>query len=119
MEKEVERLVEITKKYSPKCFVNSSNELILVPSKNIYFRLEDVYGEMDLKCKVIAWLSRPSHKGVSYYWQKRVLSILNEFLGTQFTKEDIDIVYTRLGNNVNRTLCIKFITSNYDLSILK
>ncbi|MGE6627845.1 hypothetical protein [Bacillus pumilus] len=115
---ELNRLIEITEKVSPKVFINHNNELILVPTKNIYFRLENVKTDLDLKCKVLAWLSRPSCKGVGHYWQKRVLQIFNEFLGTNFSKEEMDKVYTHLGNDVNRELSVSFIESGYNLSLL-
>ncbi|MBU8573700.1 hypothetical protein [Bacillus pumilus] len=114
---ELNRLIEITEKVSPKVFINHNNELILVPTKNIYFRLEGVKTDLDLKCKVLAWLSRPSCKGVGHYWQKRVLQIFNEFLGTNFSKQEMDKVYTHLGNDVNRELSISFIESGYDLTV--
>jgi hypothetical protein len=68
---------------------------------------------------VLAWLSRPSCKGVSDYWQKRIRGIVNEFLGTEFTHDEMEEIYTRLGNDCNRELSIVFIDSNYDLSLLK
>jgi hypothetical protein len=110
--------MKIVKKYSPKCFINSNFELIVEPRNNIYFRLEDVETELELKCKVIAWLSRPSCKGVSEYWQKRIRSIVNEFLYTNFTFDEMREIYTYLGNDCNRNKSIRFIESNYDLSIL-
>lgn len=114
----VDRLLHIAKAASPKDFVNHNNEIILEPRNNIYFRLEDVRNELDLKCKVIAWLSRPSCKGVSNYWQKRIRQIVNEFLGTEFSKDEMSHVYTYLGNDVNRALCVRFIETGYDLAIL-
>jgi hypothetical protein len=118
MEQCINKFIEIAKRISPKSFITDNNEIIVVPKNNIYFRLDDVKTEMDLKCKVIAWLSRPSCKGISDYWQKRTLAIVNEFLGTNFTKNEISQVYTYLGNDCNRLLCLKFIDSNYDLSVL-
>lgn len=53
--------------YSPKYFINDRNELIIEPKNNIYFSLEGIMTETNLKCKILAWLSRPSCKGVSYY----------------------------------------------------
>jgi len=119
MENEIKRFVDIVKKLSPKSFINSRNELILEPKNNIYFQLEDVKSELDFKCKVIAWLSRPSCKGVSEYWQKKILAMVNELLGTNFTKDQISDVYTRLGNDCNRKLCVEFIESGYNLSLLR
>jgi len=108
----------IAKRYSPKCFINDQFELIIEPKNNIYFRLEDIKNELELKCKVIAWLSRPSCKGVSGYWQKRIRSIVNEFLGTEFSVEEMQEIYRYLGNDCNRKKTIQFITSNYDLELL-
>lgn len=119
MGNEIKRLIEIIKKYSPKYFINDRNELIVEPKNNIYFRLEDIETELELKCKVIAWLSRPSCKGVSNYWQTRIRNIVNEFLGTNFTKEEMGNIYTYLGLDSNRKLTLAFIESNYDLSVLK
>lgn len=118
MTDEVKNLVKTTKNLFPKSFVNHNNELIVEPRNNIYFRLEDVENELDFKCKVIAWLSRPSCKGVSVYWQKKIRKLFNDLLGTNFNEEEMSEVYTYLGNDVNRPLCIKFIESNYDLSVL-
>lgn len=118
LDDEIKVLVNIVKTYSPKAFINRNNELIVEPRNNIYFRLDNVTDEMELKCKVLAWLSRPSCKGVSNYWQKRILHIVNNFLETRFTKDQISHVYTYLGNDINRKLSIAFIESGYDLSVL-
>ncbi|ATF13551.1 hypothetical protein A616_16675 [Brevibacillus brevis X23] len=112
------KFMKIVQKHSPNCFINHNFELIVEPKNNIYFRLEDVETELELKCKVLAWLSRPSCKGISDHWQKRIRAIINEFLGTDFTLDDMHEVYTRLGNDCNRKLSINFIESNYDLSLL-
>lgn len=110
--------IKIVQKHSPNCFINHNFELIVEPENNIYFRLEDVESELDLECKVLAWLSRPSCKGVSDYWQKRIRTIVNEFLGTEFTFEEMSEIYTYLGNDCNRKKSIKFINSGYDLNML-
>ncbi len=110
--------MEIVRKHSPKCFINANFELIVEPKNNIYFRLEDIETELELKCKVLAWLSRPSCKGVSKYWQKRISAIVNEFLEREFTFEEMQDIYTYLGNDCNREKTIKFIESNYDLNVL-
>lgn len=112
------RFMWVAQNHSPKCFINQHFELIVEPKNNIYFRLEDIETELQLKCKVIAWLSRPSCKGVSEYWQKRIRAIVNEYLGTEFTFEEMQEIYTYLGNDCNRVKTIKFIESNYDLKVL-
>ena len=112
------KFMQVTRKHSPNCFLNSHFEMIVEPKNNIYFRLEDVDTELELKCKVLAWLSRPSCKGVSNYWQKRIRNIVNEFLETDFTLDEMQEIYTYLGNDCNRQKTIRFIESNYDFSVL-
>ncbi|MGE7828925.1 hypothetical protein [Paenibacillus sp. NPDC093718] len=102
----------------PKSFINHNNEIILEPRNNVYFRLDDVHTELDFKCKMFAWLSRPIAKGLNKYWAPKVLSSFNQLLRTNFNKDDMNLIYDRLGNDVNRPLAIKFIESNYDLTIL-
>lgn len=103
----------------PKSFINQSNEIILEPKNNVYFRLEDVHTELEFKCKMFAWVSRPIAKGLNKYWSPKVLNSFNWLMGTNFTKKDMETVYNRLGNDVNRELTIRFIESDYDLSLLE
>lgn len=105
-------------KVFPNSFINHSNEIILEPRNNLYFRLEDVDTEMDFKCKMFAWVSRPIAKGLNKYWSPKVLSCFNQLLGTNFIKDEMYKIYDRLGNDSNRELTVKFIESNYDLSLL-
>lgn len=103
----------------PKSFINHNNEIILEPRNNVYFRLDEVTTELDFKCKMFAWLSRPIAKGLNKYWAPRVLGSFNQLLGTNFTKEEMYEIYDRLGNDINRKLTIHFIESNYDMSLLE
>lgn len=115
----IKNFINIVYKYSPKCFINHRYELIIEPKNNIYFCLDGIETELDLKCEVLAWLSRPSCKGVSDYWQKRIRAIVNEYLDTEFTADEMMEIYTYLGNDCNRKKTIEFIESNYDLAALK
>lgn len=103
----------------PKSFINRSNEIILEPKNNVYFRLEDVDTELDFKCKMFAWVSRPIAKSLNKYWSPRVLNSFNSLLGTNFTKEQMYTIYNYLGNDINRQLTIRFIESNYDFVLLE
>lgn len=113
-----DKLISVLNEYSPKWFVNHNNELIIEPKNNIYFLLEDIKTDLDLKCKIIAWLSRPAHKGISVYWQVRIRGIFNEYLDKEFSKDEIEQIYCYLGNDCNRPKCIKFIESDYDFNVL-
>lgn len=80
-----------------------------------YFR----YVEEELKLKVLEWLSRPAHKEGNDTVRKWYLDGINNFLGTNFTNEDIELIYCKLGNAINRELTKKFVESNYDMGVLK
>lgn len=115
---EVLKFIGFVHDVSPKVFINQRNELILLPSKNIYFSLEDVETKKDITTKIFHWLSRPACKGVGSYWEKRIRSIINSYLQTDFSCEDFYLIYTRLGNAINPELTERFIESGYDLEVL-
>lgn len=102
----------------PKSFINHNNEIILEPRNNVYFRLDGVESDLEFKCKMFAWVSRPIAKSLNKYWFPRVLGSFNAAMGTSFSKDEMYEIYDRFGNDINRKLCIKFIESNFDLSLL-
>lgn len=110
--------VELVFKKSPHSFINSSYELIIEPENNIYLGLNRIESELDLKLKVLSWLSRPSCKGVSKKDQDLIRGIVNEVLGTKFSQDDMRRVYCSLGMDCDKELSLKFIESGYDISIL-
>lgn len=115
---ELAKLLGHIKNHSPKYFINQNDELIVVPSWNIYFGLYNVKTPLDLKCKVVEWLSRPACKGVSNYWQKRVRAIFNNYLGTNFNRDEMERIYMYLGNAIKHAQTIEFIESDFDLEVL-
>lgn len=119
MEKSAKLMVAKTLQVFPKSFINQDDELILEPKNNVYFRLEGLKTETDFICKLMAWTSRPIAKGLTPSWSKKVLARVNELLGTNFSKEDMQVIYTHLGGDVNPALSVKFIESGYDLSVLQ
>lgn len=116
---EVLKFIGFVKEISPKAFINRRNELILVPTKNIYFNLNGVESKRDITVKIFHWLSRPAHKGVGSYWENRIRAIINNYLQTDFNRDDFDLIYTELGNATNPELTEKFIDSDYDLKVLE
>lgn len=118
VDEELTNIVAQALQVFPKSFINRSKEIILEPKNNVYFRLVDVRSELDFKCKMFAWVSRPIAKSLNKYWAPRVLKSFNELLGTNFTKDEMYEIYDRLGNDINRKLTIKFIESGYDMTLL-
>lgn len=97
------------------------NRLVFV---NEWFRLEDCNNEMDLKKKILAWLSRACCKTqysntyddyIHEYFRDRC----NELLNTNFNEDEWELIYCKLGNAINDKLAEEFINSHYDLNLLK
>lgn len=107
-------------------FINEINEIILYPETNLYFRLDDVNSEFDVKCKLLEWCSRDAYKTKPYdnelknkVYQEEIMDNINNYLNTNFTKEKMELIYTKLGNAINHNLTIKFVESGYDTKILE
>lgn len=110
----------------PNSFVNYNGEFIAHQKANEYFILKSCKNDFEVKCKVLEWFSRSAFKGVLYNQDKKnqefrkfMLDGINNFLGTNFDKGDIELIYTVLGNEVNRSLTECFILNNYDMSTLR
>ena len=110
----------------PNSYINENDEFIAVPRTNLYFLLGNVNSLLELKCKVLEWFSRDAFKSMNFRskWRNEeyrdgIREKINDFLGTDFTRDDIGLIYTYLGNNINRDLCIKFIESDYNLQVIK
>lgn len=103
-------------RYFEDSFINNSNELILVPKTNLYFRLDDVYGYEDFVYKIFAWCSRDASKSEPYHteWRNQkyreyVRNNLNTFLGVEFSEEKWSDIYSEFGNGCNKDECLEFI----------
>jgi hypothetical protein len=97
----------------------SSEELILNDKHNIYFRLDNVESDLQFDCKLLEYLSRPACKGIPDKDQKFILEKLNKYFEQKWTKEDMEKIYTYLGNGVNRKKTMDFIISNFNFKILE
>lgn len=107
-------------------FFNKRDEFIAHRYSNTYFLFGNCETELDVKCKVLEWLSRSAHKGIPYSqewrnkkFRKFILDGINMFLNTNFSFDDMEIIYTYLGNACNHKRTIQFIESDYDVQALK
>lgn len=124
--KELNEAIEELLNSFPKSFINANNEFIAHERTNQYIILSDCKSLLDIECKVLEWFSRPAHKTEPYSqgvrnqrFQEFMLNGINNFLDTKFTVEQIEVIYTQLGNAINHAKTIKFIESEYDFSVLE
>lgn len=103
----------------PAAFVNMYNELILIPKANTYIMLNQVRDEQDFKAAVLEDCSRNAFKGCSGKLRDEHLDGINKLLDTKFTKADMELIYTYLGNGIQHDLCLRFVASGYDLEVLR
>lgn len=109
----------------PRSFINQYGEFIAHQKGNEYFILRNCETELEIKCKVLEWLSRGAYKAEPYKTEKAnaafhkfMLDGINQFLQTDFTHEDMCKIYIHIGNACNHEKTIRFIESGYDFSIL-
>lgn len=110
----------------PHSFINQNGEFIAHAKSNTYFILRDCKTELDVKCKVLEWLSRAAYKTEPYRrrdkneeFHKFMSGGIIEFLGVHFSESDIETVYTYLGNACNHEKTVSFVMSGYDMKILE
>ena len=110
----------------PESFINDRNEFIAHKRANEYICLNGCEKPIDVECKVLEWFSRSAHKGKPYSqewrnkrFRKFMLDGINDFLEEDFTEDDMEEIYTYLGNAIDHSKTIRFIESGYDFRILK
>jgi hypothetical protein len=104
--------------FFPTACMYKEKELIIEPKNNLYILADNIKPGLDFNCKILEWCSRSCCKGLSDYWQKYMRRGINSYFKQTWSKNDYDIIYTRLGNGVNRKLCVDFIMSGFDLKVL-
>lgn len=91
---------------------------------NIYFLTTNCQTKLDVQCKVLEYFSRDAYKTRFYGGRtdmlihKYVRDGINAYFQTDFSEEQIEQIYTYLGNGVNRKLCVEFIESGFNFSLL-
>ena len=95
-------------------------EFLADEKSNTYFILGNCETKEDVDCKVLEWLSGAAYKTEPYYsdasnrkFHAKMLDGINKYLGTNFTKEDIEII----GNACNHKKTLEFVKSGFDMDI--
>lgn len=108
----------------PRSIITQQGEFIAHREANEYFFLKSCETQFDIKCKVIEWFSRGAFKTEPFNSRKKnhifhefMRNGINEYLGTNFTADDLETIYTYLGNGCNHEKTIEFVNSGYDIKI--
>lgn len=106
----------------PGSFINEVDEFIAHPRTNQYFILRDCKTVEAVEAKVLEYLSRAAFKSQPYSqeWRNRrlhefMLSGINAFLDTDFSYEDMELIYTYMGGGIKHGLTLVFI--DHDMSM--
>lgn len=107
-------------------YLNAFGDCILSDIGNVWFNAKKCKTKKDIICKLLESCSRPIAKGQPYRtenknneWRNSLLNCFNDYLKTNFSKDDMYLIYDKLGNGVNHELTLKFINSGFDLTLLK
>ena len=121
----IDEIFEVMKHFRGS-YINRCGELILSDRGNVCFTATNCKTKEDVICKLLEWCSRPIAKGEPYVtnkrnieWRNSLLCGYNNYLGTNFTQDDMYWIYDKLGNAANHELTLEFIHSNYDLSLVR
>ncbi len=118
--------VSKTLQYMEGSFINHNNEIIIIPKFNVYTLLDDVETDDDFKVKLCEWFSRDCCCALRYRYTKRLekyyednIKFFNYICGTNFTKEDMNLIYTYLGNGIKHKLAQEFVKSGFNLLLIE
>lgn len=93
---------------------------------NSYFILGNCNSREDVDCKVLEYLSRDACKSEPFKadWRNErfhefMLNGICDYFEQFFSKEEMELIYTHLGNGCNHELTKQFIRGGFDMRLLK
>ena len=103
----------------PGSFINEMDEFIAHPRTNQYFILRDCKTVEAVEAKVLEYLSRAAFKSQPYSqeWRNRrlhefMLAGINAFLDTDFSHEDMELIYTYMGSGIDHDMSMKWLRNH-------
>lgn len=103
-------------------FIHNDQELILHKKWNVYFRLPDVTSEYELDYKLLSYLSfytASNHFKKSSAQYKWATDRICRWFRKDFSHDDLQLIYQKLGCGANREIGVTFIKSGFDMNLLK
>lgn len=112
----------------PKSFITARGEFIAHKKSNTYMILATKETWLDVAVGVVEWFSRAAFKTEPYktpekneHFHRFMLDGINRFLGPArpLTHEDMELVYTYLGNGAHHSLAVQFVESDCNMEVLR
>lgn len=112
----------------PKSFINHQGEFIAHKKSNTYMLLHNKETWLDVAVGLVEWFSRAAYKTQCYKsaaadakFHRFMLDGINKFLmpANPLTHEDMELVYTYLGNGIHHALAVEFVESDCNMEILR
>lgn len=103
-------------------FIYKNQELILNKEWNIYFRLDNILDKYDFDYKVLSYCSfycADNHFSKKTKICKYIWGRLNRWFRKDFTYEELQLIYRKLGCGANRVTGNNFIRSGLDFKLLE
>ena len=122
LNEEVARL----KKSFPQTRLLDNKEVLVHERGNQWFNLGTCESHQEVEYKVLEYFCRGAFKTEPYrrsdlnrQFHEYMRAGINDYFGTDFTEEDMELIYTYLGNGIHRELTIQFFESGFDLAVLE
>ena len=122
MDKEIQEKIDRVFDMFESSFIYKEEELILHKKWNIYFRLPDIKTKEEFDYKLLSYCSfyfASNHFKKSSMQCKWAWNRVNRWFRVDFTYDELQIIYQKLGNGANKSLGLKFIKSSFDMIVLK
>lgn len=101
----------------PDGFLNRNFEFIVDRRANSYFSMNGVNDEADIGVRLLSSLSRDAYKSEPFatdrenrHFHARITSGLERWFQMSFSYDDLEMIYTYLGNGIRNDLARRFIT---------
>ena len=121
MEEKIKEKIERVYDMFDTSFLYREAELILHKKWNVYFRIDDLTDHYDFDYKLLSYCSfyvadnhfKKGSKECKYFWR-----LLNRWFRREFTYEELQLMYRRLGKGANRKLGNEFIKDDLDFTLI-
>lgn len=120
--KEVKLCIERVYDLFDTSFIYKEDELILHKKWNIYFRLPDIKNVNEFDYKLLSYCSfytASNHSKKTSVKCKYIWNRLNRWFRKEFTYEDLQTIYSKIGCGANKELGLRFIRTGLDIEELK